>query len=274
MNEKGAEWSDLHLFLVVARARGLSPAARTTGRSPATLGRRMRALERSLGCELFVRHERGYELTDEGRALVDELGALETRLIRLTDRRGQAERPLVKISAGTWTTLVLLEDLDTILGDPPDIRLRFVSAEDVLDISRREAVIGIRNGRPTEKGLAGRRITRVEFAPFARPGAPERWIRVLADTPSARWVRRMSGEDVSLEVTAPRNSLDLALAGKGTALLPTFIGDAQSGLRRVGPTVPELAHEQWLVTHQDDRHLPDVRRMIDRVYAVLRTRRR
>ena len=68
MNETISNWDDLHLFLAVAREGGLSPAARLTGRSAATLGRRMLALERSMGRELFVRHERGYELTaDCGR---------------------------------------------------------------------------------------------------------------------------------------------------------------------------------------------------------------
>ena len=57
MDETSAGWDDLHLFLAVAREGGLSPAARATGRSAATLGRRMLALERAMGRELFVRHD-------------------------------------------------------------------------------------------------------------------------------------------------------------------------------------------------------------------------
>lgn len=49
MSEAKAGWDDLHLFLAVAREGGLSPAARATGRSAATLGRRMLALERAMG---------------------------------------------------------------------------------------------------------------------------------------------------------------------------------------------------------------------------------
>ena len=82
----------------------------------------------------------------------------------------------------------------------------------------------------------------------------------------------MAGKDAVCEVNAPRNSLDLAIAGLGTALLPTFIGDSQPGLRRTGGTIAELAHEQyeqWLVTHQEDRHLPEVGRTIDRMCRVL-----
>ena len=272
MDETNLGWDDLRLFLAVAREGGLSPAARRTGRSAATLGRRMRALERATGRELFVRHDRGYETTVEARALLDGLAEVEARILRLTAPPDGTARPLVKISAGTWTTLALLERLDVITGALADIRLRFVAAEDVLDIPHREVVIGFRNRRPTETGLAGRRLSRVEFAPYGRPGAPERWIKVLADTPSARWLDETIGGDAHCEVNAPRNALDIALSGHGIALLPTFIGDAREGLRRTGGTVPELAHDQWIVTHQDDRHRPEVRRTIDRLCRALRPR--
>lgn len=272
MNEMKVDWDDLHLFLAVAREGGLSPAAKVTQRSAATLGRRMLALERAMGRELFVRHDRGYEMTSEARKLLEELTEIEARIVRLTARPDAKERPLVKVSAGTWTTLALLEKLDEITGQPADIRLRFISAETTLDMPRREVVIGFRNRRPTEESLAGRNLSRVEFAPYARTSAPERWIKVLADTPSARWLDKTIGNDAVCEVNAPRNSLDLALAGNGVALLPTFIGDGQKGLKRTGGTIPELAHDQWIVTHQDDRHLPEVRRTIDRMCRVLEKR--
>lgn len=269
MSETKTNWDDLHLFLAVAREGGLSPAARATGRSAATLGRRMLALERATGRELFVRHDRGYEMTADARNLLIDLTEIEARIVRLTATSNEKERPLVKVSAGTWTTLSLLDRLDEITGKPADIRLRFVSSESTLDISRREVVIGFRNRRPTEDSMAGRNLSRVEFAPYATAAAPERWIKVLADTPSARWLDKTVGSDVVCEVNAPRNSLDLALAGKGIALLPTFIGDARKGLRRTGATIPELGHDQWIVTHQDDRHLPEVRRTIDRLCRVV-----
>ena len=269
MNEMNLDWGDLRLFLAVAREGGLSPAAKITGRSPATLGRRMLALERSLGCELFVRHDRGYELTAHARQLLDELSVVESRIDQLTAPSKQGQKPLVKVSAGTWTTLFLLAKVDQITGVPADIRLRFVAAEEVLDIPHREVVIGFRNSRPTDENLVARKMSRIEFSGYATKKAPERWIKVLADTPSARWLDKMIGNDAVCEVNTPRNSLDLALLGKGIALLPTFIGDAQKELHRSGSTIPELAHDQWIVTHQDDRNLPEVRRTIDRLYRVL-----
>ena len=271
MSERPESWDDLALFLAVARAGGLSAASRATGRSAATLGRRMRALERALGTDLFVRHTHGYELTEAGRALLPELDAVDARLGRLFSGARRRRAPAVKVSAGTWTTLALLDELDRLLGDPPDVRLRFVSTEAVLSIARRETVIGIRNERPADTGLVTRRLRRVRFAPYATKDAPRRWIQPLADTPSARWVRSLGAERVPCEVNAPRNALDLALAGRGIAVLPTFVGDARRSLERVEEPIEALSHEQWLVTHRDDRELPEVRRTIDRLYRVLAT---
>lgn len=42
-------WDDLRIFFHVARSGGLSGAARQTGLSPATIGRRMLALEQQAG---------------------------------------------------------------------------------------------------------------------------------------------------------------------------------------------------------------------------------
>ena len=268
MNEKSFGWDNLRLFLSVARNGGLSPASRETGRSAATLGRRMRALERYLGQELFLRHARGYALTSEGARLSDQLSDIETHLNKIASPRPLTARRLVKVSAGTWTTLALLGQVKDIVGQPADVRLRFVSTENVLDIMHREVIIGFRNHRPTEDGLAGRRLSRVEFAAFKRPDAPDKWIWVVAATPSAKWLDRIVADRVICEINTPRNGLDLALAGIGKMLMPTFIGDRQDSLQRCSDTIPDLAHDQWLVTHQDDRQQPEVRRVIDRLYAV------
>jgi DNA-binding transcriptional LysR family regulator len=262
-------WEDLSAFLAVARTGGLSAAARSTGSSAPTLGRRMRALERTVGRELFVRRSHGYDLTDAGRTMLAELESIAGRIERITARPAGDAPPLVKLSAGTWTTLVLVRRLRDLVNDPQDVRIRFLAAEDILNIGRREAVIGIRNRQPAEKGLAGRKLARVHFAPYSAPGAPDGWIKVHADTPSARWVASNSGDSIAHEVSHPRLALDMALAGVGRVILPTFIGDAEAGLERAGDPIPEISHDQWLVTHDDDRSLPEVRRTIDRVVGIL-----
>ncbi|WP_170560603.1 LysR family transcriptional regulator [Ruegeria atlantica] len=268
MNERDVDWDNLRLFLAVARTGGLGPAAEQTGKSAPTLGRRMIELERSLGMELFRRKPRGYDLTEDGQLLFEKVASIETRVLPITENRLATAPPLVKISAGTWVTKVLMGAVGKLYGSAP-VRLRFISSEHVLKIGHREAAIGIRNHRPEEIGLAGRKIGRVRFAVYAVDESVSTWARVVSKTPSANWVSENSQDDDAIEVTAPQNALDLAHAGMARVVLPTFIGNAQSMLKRVSPLIEDLEHDQWLVSHHEDRFLPEVRHIIDRTYAIL-----
>ena len=104
MNERNFDWDNLRLFLAVARAGGLGPAAEQTGKSAPTLGRRMLELERDLGSELFRRYPRGYALTEHGQALLEKAESIEARVLPVTESGLATAPPLVKISAGTWVT--------------------------------------------------------------------------------------------------------------------------------------------------------------------------
>jgi len=269
MNEMKPDWDDLRLFMAVARNGGLAAAALETGKSAPTLGRRMLALERCTGRELFRRLPRGYELTGDGKVLLSDVAALERRIMSLLASDADRMVPVVKVSAGNWITHLLCQKVDDLVGDLR-VRLRFIAADEVSDIGRREALIGIRNRRPEGPGLAGRKIGRIQFAVYAIDDTVDIWARVIGETPSARWVSDRSQDDDSIEVTNPRNALDLALTGKVRVVLPVFIGRRVSALKQLSKTIRELEHEQWLVTHHEDRFIPEVRGVIDGIYQVLR----
>ena len=77
------------------------------------------------------------------------------------------------------------------------------------------------------------------------------------------------GAAPSIEVNHSRNALDLALAGVAKTVLPTFVGGKIKTLKQISPPIEELEHVQWLVSHHEDRHLPEVRQLIDRIYGIL-----
>jgi len=268
MSETNFDWDDLRLFLAVAHHGGLAAAADASGKSAPTLGRRMLALERRLGKELFERLPRGYELTEDGRALLNRVQDIQQSIDPvLATADGSAVRR-VKISAGTWTTCLLCQHVKTIIAQDPVI-LQFIAADHVLDIAHREAIIGIRNQRPEHISLAGKRIGKVRFAVYAKNKSINTWAHVIGSTPSSQWLSENRGQDACIEVSHPRNALDLVQMGVAKSVLPTFIGNATKDLMRVSTEIRDLEHMQWLVTHHDDRHLPEVRRVIDRVHALL-----
>ncbi len=254
--------------MAVARSGGLTGASDIADKSAPTLGRRMLALESQLGQELFSRTARGYLLTSEGKSLFEKLIEVEATLSPLVDQ-GEGERfKRVKLSAGAWVTHYLCNHLPE-WPEHQRIPLQFLAADHAMEITHREAVIGIRNRRPDQPTLACQPLNWINFAVYAQSESVVSWAQVLADTPSARWVKKTVGKEFSVQVSHPRNAMDLAIAGSCRVVIPTFIGESCSSLIRVSEDIDELRHKQWLVTHQDDRHEPEVREVINWLKSLL-----
>src|ERR1700759_641184 len=77
MNGSNLEWSDVRVFLAIARSGTLGAVARMIGQTQPTMGRRLRALEESLGHVLFQRTSDGFILTDEGAAVLSYAERME-----------------------------------------------------------------------------------------------------------------------------------------------------------------------------------------------------
>ena len=63
----------------------------------------------------------------------------------------------------------------------------------------------------------------------------------------------------------------LSPAGAGLSVFPCFAADSDPRLVRVHRhPIAELYQEQWLVSHHEDRHRPEVRRVVERITALMR----
>src|SRR5262249_32461694 len=80
---RAMEWSDLKVFLAIAREGTLGGAARNLGQTQPTMGRRLRALESAVGHTLFQRTADGFVLTDEGNAVLGHVERMEEEAIAL-----------------------------------------------------------------------------------------------------------------------------------------------------------------------------------------------
>jgi DNA-binding transcriptional LysR family regulator len=275
MNEMKLDWADLKLFLAVARGGGLAGGAQLTGVSAPTLGRHMAELERCVGDVLFLRQARGYDLTTAGHTLFAEAQEVELSVQAIEHRLSNRERMLpITISAGTWMTCFLTQQIDKIAR--PEARLVFTPDEAQKNIARREATIGLRNSRPTDPSVFLRKTTRVAFAPYATVVGrrADRWIALNLTTPSAQWVKAHRADQIILEASHPRTLLDLALQDMGQVILPCFIGDTQPKLERSGDIIPALTHDQWLVVHGQDRAYKTTRDTVDRIVSLIKSQRR
>ena len=57
------DWNDLKYFLALHRTKRMTAAAHALGVDQTTVARRIRALEKSIGTQLFIRRADAYELT-------------------------------------------------------------------------------------------------------------------------------------------------------------------------------------------------------------------
>lgn len=256
-------WDDLALFSAVARHGSLTAAAEHAGSSPATLSRRMKALEQTLARPLFLHGREGYALTTEGRELLRRTERMEAAAADIeTWRTASPGKRRVRISAGTWTSDLLARNFSDLWRPDFDWVPEFLSGEVFLDIARRQIDIGIRNRRPEQPWLAGRRTGSVAFAPYGLDATVSGWIGAGGDraaTPTARWLEEFHADEIVTRSNDAHLAVALARAGIGRVVLPTFVGDHAKPLVQLAPPIEALTHEQWLVCHHETRHDPPIR---------------
>lgn len=274
-------WDDLKLFLDVARMGGLSAAGRTTGLSPATLGRRITALEKQIGEPLFTRSRTGYRLTGAGEDLLEHAGEVEAGFKSIERwHEGRHGERVVRVSAGYWTSGFLARHIGALWQPKDRFRIEFVTANEKVDIGHRHADLGLRNTRPTEQWLAGRLIGHVHFALYSGRElisgvAAGMFVGLSGGTtaPSARWLEAHHGDRIGVRGNDPASIRELVLSGAGLSVFPCFVGDNDPELVRVGSLIPELTSEQWLVSHHDERHNTHVHRLGDRIATLMKSNR-
>ncbi|SPH16679.1 hypothetical protein DEA8626_00190 [Defluviimonas aquaemixtae] len=93
-----------------------------------------------------------------------------------------------------------------------------------------------------------------------------------ANTPSERWLRERHGDEIVTTASNPRLAFDLALAGVARIVLPACAAAHYPQLRRVGPSIEVLAHDEWLVCHHEARHDSPTREAIEGIGRLLSDR--
>ncbi|MFY0618730.1 LysR family transcriptional regulator [Shimia sp.] len=273
--EQSPPLDDLALFVDVAETGGLAGAARRTGATVPTLSRKMAALERQLGRKLFERGPRGYALTTEGRALLDQLDDLRAVRARLTRVLSNPEAVRVRLTAGSLTAGFIARRLATVWSQKDPWRLEFVEGSKMLDIARRDADIGVRNRRPDQPWLAGRRTRKVEFAEFASSEQVTGYVTFRQGpdpTASTRWIHANHADEILTTASSPFTLMHLAQAGVGRIVVSTTAALDMPGLHQVSPVIEELTNDEWLVCHHEARHDPPIRAALDAVAKILTAR--
>lgn len=275
---KNVSWDFYQRFLDVVRGGGLTGAAASSGLSPATIGRKMLELEQKIGKSLFVRSQTGYALTVDGRTLLDNLQAMEAAASGIDGwRKSSGASSLVRLAVGTWNAQLIMGNFSAICSERDGFRIDLFIAEQRATLAHRENDIGIRAFEPEERNLAAIKTGSVAYAAYRLRNAPQsvadRWIAVDKENAISaylRWPHETKSQNIVVTINRPFALRELILSGAGTAVLPCFIGDADSRLVREGPEIDDLRHQQWLVMNNEDRHRRDIRTVADRMIRLFK----
>ena len=95
------ELRQLRYIIAVAEERNITRAAERLGMQPPPLSRQIRAIEREIDVQLFRRKPRGVELTDAGRAFLDNARAVLAQVdhtFETTRRTARGEQGRISVS--------------------------------------------------------------------------------------------------------------------------------------------------------------------------------
>ena len=280
MHGVAVEWSDVKVFLAVARAGTLGGAARLIGQTQPTMGRRLRALEEALGQRLFQRGSAGFVLSDEGQAMLLHAQRVEEEMLAIERRLSGGELALsghLRISSSDWFGVHVLAPLCAeFMAQHPAMTLELITDSRLLSLARREADVVFRIAPSREPEIVQRHFMQQAYALYAARdqrislagrGQKLRLITMdsaFEDLPDVAWLKQTFPE---ARVVFGSNSREaqtrLCAAGAGVAVLPRALGDPIEGLRRVPRVEAPPAREVWVAYHQDLRHTGRIRAFLD-----------
>jgi len=276
MSSPPLEWSDLPVFLAIAREGTLGAAARKLGQSQPTMGRRLRALEEATSTALFQRTADGFVLTDEGAVMLRHAERMEAEAQALSRELAGNEQRLegmLRLTCSDWFgRIVLAPMLAEFHRRHPGVVVETLTDPRIYSLARREADLVRRIAPFDEPEVIARRLMTVPYALYAPAdfgplgdsvpvvvmdtgfgGMPDvGWL--MQSLPAARIVARSNSREMQAQLCA---------LGTGLAVLPKPLAAATPGLVEVDLGSDPPSRETWLGYHRDMKRLPRLRALVD-----------
>jgi DNA-binding transcriptional LysR family regulator len=277
------DWNDARYFLAIARGKSLSAAGRSLHVQQSTVGRRLAALESSLGARLFDRTPGGYLPTQAGEALLAHAERMEDEALSaervLLGREGRIAGVVRLTAPQAFGNDFVTPLLARLRNEQPEILVELVADNANLSLTKREADLALRFGRPRQPLLVVRRLGAVATGIYgsreylARRGRPRGsdlaghdfidYDDTYLQKETISWYRQCTrGGRCTFRVNGSYGILAAVKAGMGVGPLPCWLADQTDGLERVLPAAVRL-DELWVVMHRDLRHVARVRAVVE-----------
>ncbi len=268
-------WDDIRIFLALSRSGSVRGASRRLKVTHATVSRRLRILEETIGVSLFERVTHGVNLSEVGREILPAAEEAEIAMQELDRRVFSRETQIagkVRLSMSETLFLSILHPTIAAFQERyPMVELTMESSDLMAKLDQREADVVIRITRNPPPNAVGRRIAESPLACYASWG-------YLANRPALdRWISQ-SYEGAAKPVIPARisatatsaNSVQVMLRdGMGIGMLPCYMGDSDPLLCRVPDTELVSDNTMWVLVHADIKENRRVRVLLDFLYEAM-----
>ena len=258
------DWDKLKIFHAVAEAGSFTSATVLLNLSQSAISRQIQSLEDDLKVKLFERHARGLTLTENGEyvfktahEVISKLKEVETTL---SDKKDKPSGKLVVTTVLSFGTTWLTPRIQEFMDLNPEIEVELVFDNKELDLSTRQADIGIFMRRPKQLNYIQKKLVDINYHIYGSPkylekyGYPKtlndlnkhKFISFGKGAPSPvfnpDWALKLGMKENKKRKTCMRvNSVyGLLLAvqtGVGLAALPDYITVKQPNIVKVLPNI-------------------------------------
>ncbi|NRA23684.1 MAG: LysR family transcriptional regulator [Oleispira sp.] len=157
-----ASWDDFRIAYQVAESGTLTKAGKLLNMNHATVLRHINRLEETLDTKLFIRHQRGYQLTDAGELVVKELPDILKSFSRLENLMASAEKNIsgnLRITTLSDFSALLNPALKAFRQAYPKLRIQIIATDDIIPLATGAAHVSLRAGaQPNEPDLIVKKL--------------------------------------------------------------------------------------------------------------------
>lgn len=255
-------WDDLRVFLALAREGSLTAASQRLHAGVATVSRRIERFEEALGVPLFLRHQTGYHLTDQGQALLPRAEAAEAAFAALHQEAGEQGEMRGSVRIASLETLVVplvLPVLAPLMAAHAGLDIEILLSARAVNMHRHDADLALRTLRPELGNLRVRQLIDMDYGLFGPadgqpPARHIAWPEEESHGSVTTWSRAFAGAGgPRFTVNTLTAQLEAVRLGLGVAVLPQFLA-GPAGLQLLAARLPDgtrMRRPIFLVTHAD-----------------------
>ena len=165
------DWDKLKIFHAVAESGSFTKAATVLNLSQSAISRQIQSLENELKIHLFERHARGLVLTDNGEYLYKTAHEVISKLkdveATLSDEKDRLQGKLTVTTVVSFGTTWLTPRIKEFMSLHPEIEIELIFDDKELDLSTRQADIGIFMRRPKQLNYIQKKLINLHYHIYA-----------------------------------------------------------------------------------------------------------